>query len=323
MPRTIRIETFRFTPAELKLEGRRPGISAFMRVRNGAFSVEAAIRSHIDHFDEIVVVHNRSTDATPDILERLALELGPKLRLYHYLPPVFPPGSEGHIREPADSPLSLVNYYNLALCLTNFAHVTKLDDDHVAMTSAMARLVADIRSGRAGRDAMACFSGLNLARDVDGRIGVLHHEPFAGNGDHWIFPVGAETYFGKDRRFETLRKGAMTRRFHSFAYWHLKYLKPGFGFANYDLAQNPQSRYARRLTRLEQGVSVEDPLALVAERTVESRLRRWVVGMRLPTADRDRLIVDRERASQAFVGLRVEDIAQPDDELAPFLLQTP
>ena len=98
------IESFRFTPDALHLADRRPGISAFMRVRDGAFSVEAAIRSHIAHFDEIVVVHNRCTDQTPEILARLEQELAPRLRVFHYVPEVFAPGSAGHRRTPPDAP---------------------------------------------------------------------------------------------------------------------------------------------------------------------------------------------------------------------------
>src|SRR5690606_26502790 len=90
------VDGYRFTPADLQVGERRPGISAFMRIRDGAFSLEAAIRSHIGHYDEIVAVYNRCTDATPDILARLAREFGPKLQVWHYLPRVFPPGSEGH-----------------------------------------------------------------------------------------------------------------------------------------------------------------------------------------------------------------------------------
>src|SRR5690606_2481883 len=65
---------FRFRPEDLKIGERKPGISAFMRIRNGADFLEATIRSHISHFDEIVAVHNRCTDETPDILARLAQE---------------------------------------------------------------------------------------------------------------------------------------------------------------------------------------------------------------------------------------------------------
>jgi hypothetical protein len=57
-----KVEGYRFTPEAPAPDARRPG---FMRVRDGADFVEATIRSHIAHFDEIVVVYNQCRDATP------------------------------------------------------------------------------------------------------------------------------------------------------------------------------------------------------------------------------------------------------------------
>jgi hypothetical protein len=314
------IADFRFTSAALNLADRRPGISAFMRIRDGAFSLEAAIRSHINHFDEIVAVHNRSTDATADILARLATEFGPKLRVFHYLPDVHPPGSAGHAREPAHSPHSLVNYYNFALCQTRFSHATKLDDDHIAMAAATSRLVADVRARRAAVGELACFSGVNLARDRAGKVGVLRHEPFAGNGDHWIFPVSGQTYFVWDRRFEKLQHPGMCRRFHAIAYWHLKYLKPDFGFANYELAKNPHSRYAKRLKVLHEDRLVIDLDELAALAAAAPRLLDYVADLGMPVPDRDRIIAARRREAVAtFAGQHLGQVAANDAELLPFL----
>lgn len=314
------VTDYRFTPSDLAVDRRRPGISAFLRVRDGAFSVEAAIRSHIGFFDEIVAVHNRSTDGTPDILARLEQEFGPRLRVYHYVPPVYPPGSEGHAREPAASPLSLVNYYNFALTRTRFSHVTKLDDDHVAMGAATARLVADVRSGRAAKGEMACFSGLNLARDEAGALGILRREPFSGSGDIGIFPVTPTTYFVHDRRFEVLRGDGLRRRFHSFVYWHLKYLKPGHGFANYDLADNPNSRYAKRLRDHYADRAVLDLDRLATLAGSERRLLDRLADAGFPVPDRARTIAARGRAAATvFANQQLLELARADADLAPFL----
>ncbi len=307
----VEVSEYRFEPAHLAVAERKPGISAFMRIRDGAFSLEAAVRSHIGHFDEIVAVYNRCTDATPEILGKLRQEYGERLRVFHYLPPVYPPGSDGHAREPADSPQSLVNYYNFALTRTRFSHVTKLDDDHIAMGDATARMVADVRAGRAARNEMACFSGVNLARDPDGRLGVLRRERFSGSGDIGIFPVTERTHFVHDRRFEVLRLDGMRRRFHSFVYWHLKYLKPEFGFANYDLHDNPQSRYARRLEALRSDLSVigVDELARIEGRRA-----------RLALTERQRLIAARSReAARVFAGRSVEELGAADHHLRAFI----
>jgi hypothetical protein len=320
MDEVHKITDYRFTPDDLMVGARRPGVSAFMRVRDGAFSVEAAIRSHIALFDEIVAVHNRSTDGTPEILERLQHELGPKLRVYHYVPPAFPPGSDGHAREAGDSLLSFVNYSNFALARTRYTHATKLDDDHVAMGAATAKLVADVRAGRAAQNEVACFSGLNLARDEADTLGILRREPYSGSGDIGIFPVTPTTHFVHDRRFEMLRTGRLRRRFHSFVYWHLKYLKPGHGFANYDLAENPRSRYAKRLRAHHADRAVVDLDQLARLAGTERRLVDRLADAGVPVPDRDRVIAARGRAAAHILAKQdLADLARPDAELAPFL----
>lgn len=309
------VDGYRFTPSDLKVGDRRPGISAFMRIRDGAYSLEAAIRSHIGHYDEIVAVYNRCTDETPAILERLQHELGPKLSVFHYLPSVFPPGSDGHKTTAPDHPQSLVNYYNFALSRTRCTHATKLDDDHVAMGDATARLVADVRAGRAGQGELACFSGLNLARDASG-MGILAAEPFSGSGDIGIFPVTPETYFIHDRRFERFRP-VLRRRFHSIVYWHLKYLKPEFGFSNYDLADNPRSRYARRLVALKVDHAVIGTAPLAS--ATATGLGGWLAARGLPAPDRDRIIAARARAARDLATTPLDTLTARDPELAPFL----
>lgn len=251
------IEGYRFSPLDLNIAGRTPGISAFMRIRNGAAFLEATIRSHIDFFDEIVAVHNQCTDETATILARLAQEFGPRLRVYHYLDRVFPQGTQGHIATPGDAPQSVVNYSNCALSLTRHQFVTKLDDDHLAIPNAVESVAKMIRNGY-GNDTpsmrhtsevdtrMMCFSGLNLARDNNGRLSVPAVEPVSGGGDIGFFRVSEDTHFFHDPRFERFSAGKLRRTFAGYLYWHLKYLKPGTGFANYELDQNPNSRFKKK-----------------------------------------------------------------------------
>ena len=281
-----------FNPGMLTAAPRPRGVSAFMRIRNGEAFLEPAIRSHIRHFDEIVAVHNRCTDRTPDILARLAQEFGPKLRVFQYLPDVYPPGSDGHKREPANSPNSLVNYYNVALALTRFSHATKLDDDHLAIESNLASLVADASRGRHG-DEMSCFSGFNLARAGHGGLGILASDPFSGGGDIGIFPVSSQTYFTHDPRFERFHRGPLRRRFRGFVYWHLKYLKADRGFANYDLAENPESRYRRKLDMLEAGMRVVPASELEAGMDFSSRVLAGLGRLGVPLPQKARLVADR------------------------------
>lgn len=249
MPQTV--ESFHFTPDMLAPGKRLPGVSAFMRIRNGADFLEASIRTHIGFYDEVVAVHNQCTDATADILARLAAEYGPKLRVFHYLPAVSPPGSEGHAKTPGDAPASMVTYSNFALAMTRHQWAVKLDDDHLAIPRAVADMVGAIRSGAADARVMHCFSGLNLVRDAAGALCVPAAAAVSGKGDIGYFRVTEQTCFRHDPRFERFSRGDFPRQFAGWFYWHLKFLKSGGGFANYSLDENPGSRYARRKARLQ------------------------------------------------------------------------
>lgn len=248
------VSGYRFQVSDLRVEDRRPGVSAFMRIRNGADWLEVSIRSHMPFFDEIVAVYNQCTDATPEILFSLQKEFGPdKLRVIHYQDQVHPPGSKGHAQTPPSSPNSLVNYYNFSLISTRCQYATKLDDDHLAIIEATQKVTDKLRNGTARSNTMFCFSGLNLFPDSKGNLGILDSDPVSGGGDIGFFPVTNQTYFAHDRRFERFRRGSLRREFAGFLYWHLKYLKRDMGFGNYELDKNPQSRYARRHIALQNG----------------------------------------------------------------------
>lgn len=253
------IENFRFTPDLLAPSLRTPGISAFMRIRNGADFLEATIRTHAGFYDEIVAVYNQCDDATPEILARLSSEMGPRLRVFHYAPRVHPAGSAEHAQTPGSSPHSLVNYSNFALAQTRHRWAVKLDDDHLAIPAAVRSMVDRIRAEQADDRVMHCFSGLNLARSKDGGFGVPAEAPVSGGGDIGYFRVTDRTHFVEDPRFERFSRGELERRFAGWFYWHLKFLKSGGGFANYELEANPQSRYVRRRDRRAGGSMIDLP----------------------------------------------------------------
>lgn len=240
------VRGYRFSPEHLAVGGRLPGIGAFLRTRNGQDFLEQTIRSHIAFYDEIVVVFNRCDDRTPDILRRLIIEFPHKLRVYDYRDAVHPPGSRGHVAAPANDPRSMVNYTNFALAQTKYQVVVKLDDDHIAIPEALSRITTELRSKGAEAGILYAFSGFNLAEDLNGRVGVLSAEPFSGNGDIAYFRPAPSTYFKKDKRFERFNRRKMCIKFVGFAYWHMKYLKEGNGFKNYDLEDQPQSRFQKK-----------------------------------------------------------------------------
>jgi len=247
---TETVSGYRFKPRDLNISARKPGISAFLRTRNGADFLAATIRSHLPHFDEIVAVHNQCTDATPDILDDLAREFGARVRVFHYSDRVQPLGSEGHAKTPGDHPESMVNYSNFALAQTRYQIAVKLDDDHLAIPAEVARITAGLRA-QGGQGRLHCFSGLNIARDRAGRLGIPAFDPVSGGGDIGFFEVSDDTHFFHDRRFERFGRGGLRRHFVGYLYWHLKFLKANDGFGNYELADNPDSRFARKLEKFQ------------------------------------------------------------------------
>lgn len=241
------IETYSFVPDDLRVGERLPGISAFVRTKNGADFLAPTIRSHAPHVDEIVAVYNQCTDGTEAVLTALQDELGPdKLKLFHYLPRVHPPGSKEHAAEPAQSPHSVVNYSNFALSRTTRSIVVKLDDDHIAFERGLTPMVRALRRDGLAPGRMSCFSGLNLVRDEDGAVGIHAGTPFSGNGDIGFFAMTPDAYFVHDRRFEDFRKYHFRRVFVGFAYWHMKYLKTGLGFANYEIESGRNRRFEKK-----------------------------------------------------------------------------
>jgi len=238
------VQGYIFKPEDLRVEQRLPGISAFMRIRNGEDFLEATIRTHIQYFDEIVAVYNQCTDRTEEILLKLYREFPEKLRIFHYLDRVYPVGSMEHAKTPPNSPNSIVNYYNFALAQTRFQVVTKLDDDHIAFEPHLAQVKANIIEQKYQLKEILCFSGLNLYRDREGKIGIYPFDPISGRGDIGFFRVTENMFFTFDRRFERSPQGH--RRFVGYLYFHMKYLKKGNGYTNYELDKNPNSRYAKR-----------------------------------------------------------------------------
>lgn len=245
------ISNYGFRVADLNLPARKPGISAFMRVRNGAEFLAETVCSHLDYFDEIVIVFNQCIDDTEAIVTRLLEAFPDKIRAFHYLDRVQPLGHPSYGSMAYDSPQSMGNYSNFALAQTRFTVATKLDDDHICIPGNLRPLIDDIRQRgfRLGQT-MLCFSGLNLfAAPHD--LEILGDDPFGGDGDHGYFEVSEQTIFRHNRKHETFDHRSLRREFSSLTYLHCKYLKAGYGFGNYELETNPDSRFARKRERLE------------------------------------------------------------------------
>ncbi len=288
---------------------RVPGLSGFLRVRNGADFLAASVESHLPFFDEIVIVYNQCTDRTPEIAETLASRHPAKIRAIHYQPRVHPPGTDEHRREPWDSPRSYVNYNNFALAATTRHVVSKLDDDHLALPRMFRVFADDLRRWPYPDDAMVCFSGLNLGRSATGEVGILRQEPFSGNGDIGFWRVSEATHFIADPRFARFDHRTLRRRYHSLVYWHVKHLKTGGGFANYELDRHPESRYHRRYARFLADRQVVGIRRFTARRGwMQSFVRRLLPVIPVPGGGKWR--IRWERFSRLHASVSMDDIEE-------------
>jgi hypothetical protein len=123
---------------------RRKRLSAMMRVKNEEAFLRASAESVLPFVEEIVIVDNDSTDATPHIAEDLARAYPGKVRVFSYPHPIAKVGSENQALAATAagraSPSLLANYYNWCLrqCRMNF--VLKWDGDMVATDAFAAHL---------------------------------------------------------------------------------------------------------------------------------------------------------------------------------------
>ncbi|HEX3110690.1 MAG TPA: methyltransferase domain-containing protein [Thermoanaerobaculia bacterium] len=131
------------------------GISAFLRCRNEEEYIVASILSAYRVFDEIVVILNRSTDRTRELVEDLMTD-HPKIRIAEYDFDVAPAGG-GYLELVEKNPeRSLARYYNWCLEQTTFSHVCKWDGDMIALP-----LLEGVRPMIAANDVIA-FDGWDV-----------------------------------------------------------------------------------------------------------------------------------------------------------------
>jgi glycosyltransferase involved in cell wall biosynthesis len=107
------------------------GISAFVRCQNEEEYIVASLLSVYRVFDEIVVIVNRSTDRTRELVDELAARHD-RIRVLEYPNACSAIGPGYRERVLAEPDSSLAAYYNWCLRQTRFSHVCKWDGDMIA-----------------------------------------------------------------------------------------------------------------------------------------------------------------------------------------------
>jgi Beta-1,4-N-acetylgalactosaminyltransferase (CgtA) len=210
------VENPNFRPEDFDPARKKPGVSAILRLKNEQDYLEKALNSIRPFFDEFVIVYNQCSDRTPEIVEKFAIEEPKRVKAFHYLPKVFPGGSEQHLALRADHVSSLVHYYNFALSKISYRICAKWDGDMIAAPEPFDRVMNQLRRIKPGslswwlspwRMGFWWYSGVNLW-DQAGKVFVIKPRPRSGSKrDCGFWPVGRRTTFRHDPRFEVLTLG--------------------------------------------------------------------------------------------------------------------
>ena len=82
---------------------RKDGVSGFMRLKDEEQFIERVVLSWINYVDELIIVYNNCSDNTPNILKKIEKQFPNKIKLYHYLPKVFPFNTKEFVETDEDS----------------------------------------------------------------------------------------------------------------------------------------------------------------------------------------------------------------------------
>lgn len=217
---------------------RTDGISAMMRIRNGEDFLKISILSIIDQVDEIICVFNNSSDKTEEILLSLEKQYPEKIKIYKYIPVVYPPNSQGHINTPEQSVQSLAYYYNFALSKTSKKYVFKFDDDHLKFKNILPSLKVEIENEP---DKSIGLRGINLF-DYKENLFINKNTYYTSGKDTLLFKYNKTCVFKKSHNYEVFQSNHKLKRIVD-CFYHLKQCKKDRGINNYDLNENENSRY--------------------------------------------------------------------------------
>jgi hypothetical protein len=141
---------------------REKRISAMVRVRNEEEFLAVSVRSIADHVDEVLLVDNLSSDATPDVIRSLADAYPEKVVAHRYPHEIRRVGRENWELlgrdKGASSPHLSANYYNWCLERCSHSHVLKWDADMVALE----RFTARLSRWRRSEAEVLVFHGVNV-----------------------------------------------------------------------------------------------------------------------------------------------------------------
>jgi glycosyltransferase involved in cell wall biosynthesis len=219
---------------------RKNGISAFMRIKNGEDYLEDSILSVIDQVNEIICVFNDSIDNTEKILISLEEKYPLKIKVYKYIPIVYPPNSKEYLELPETSIQSLAYYYNFALSKTTFSYCFKLDDDQIYFPETIKKLKNDLEEEK-NKNKFIEIRGFNLV-DYKEKMYINLKDAYTASVDILFFKFNEKCNFFKKKNHEWFRHPYSFLR-SDLLFYHTKRCKQDRGINNYLLNTNTNSRY--------------------------------------------------------------------------------
>jgi hypothetical protein len=161
-----------------------------------------------------------------------------KVKVFKYLPIVYPPNSKEYLSLPETSVHSLVYYYNYALSQTSMTHCFKFDDDEIFFPNTIRNLKLRIDSSCA-----IGVRGINLV-DYKEQLYVNSNNLFTSGKDTLFFFNNENCYFSKNNNYEEFNHTFKFIKIETLFY-HTKNCKKDRGINNYLLNTNLKSRYLK------------------------------------------------------------------------------
>jgi len=227
------IKKYNIKENSFKFNKRKNWISAFWRLYNSEDFLEKTVESHIDFFDEIILVNNNSTDNTDNICKKLEKKYPKKIKYYNYPFEVYKIWTEKYFKVKENSINSLSYYYNWTLSKTNYRYAIKLDDDHICINNKLEIITKNIKENWIDYFLQTPLLNIYKYKNIFSYSFKSIKSSFAWLfWDFWFFPINEKTYFIKQKNAETIIFPYKIKN-EQISFLHLKWLKPNKGLKNY------------------------------------------------------------------------------------------
>lgn len=209
-------------------------ISWIARLKNAWDFLYKCIESHINFYDEIILVNNNSTDNTEKVCKKLQKKYPKKIKYFKYEYDVYPAWSKKHKNTPSNSIHSLAYYYNWSFSKSSYCYVWKIDDDNYMIKEKLKNLRNYILKNKK-IDTYFYYSWINIVKKENKyyTISDLNFKYSWFWWDHWIFPINPYTYFIQSNECEIFLNNLKWKWFW-IIFYHLKFLKPNYWFSTID-----------------------------------------------------------------------------------------